>query len=257
MGNVNAIGMDRVGPDLVEYRHVHLSITDKYIKRHHPGIDLTKLHTRTIDVLLRELKQLAGFSGTLAMEEVPRLLADHGIYVVMTIRGIAHVTSGLVQPSVPYDFVLPDEPDLPMAEGAQPIPYGLMLDSYRVRSDYALQFMSRLHETFGNTHLVGVAFPPPIGDDAFVLNGLGRFFHERFPAGFKIVPPLLRYKLWRMCLDLYTQQCRSGGVTYLMPPAEALVEGRYLDPRGYHTDSVHANDWYGTLVIQDILRKFP
>src|SRR5262249_5393548 len=52
-------------------------------------------------------------------------LAEPGA-VYAFIGGVNHLTLGLKRHPVPFDFVLPDEPDLALDSGAQIVPYGAM-----------------------------------------------------------------------------------------------------------------------------------
>jgi hypothetical protein len=251
----NAIeaGLKAAPKGTLSYRHIHLSITDKYLKLRNAGISADELNDKTMSIIVRELKSLAGYDGLLPKQEVPGFIAAHDIHLLLSIRGVVHVLSGLVQPERPYDFALRNEPDLPFDSAAELVPFGAMWDSYRERLNGTFEVMARIAK-LAQKNVFVLAFPPPVEDDTFMRTRLGRFFTERYAADFKIVSSALRYKLWRLCIELYEQHCQDLGVTFVMPPEETMVDSKFLNPKAYHTDAVHANDWFGERMVDKVLK---
>jgi len=246
-------GLRAVSPGALIYRHIHLSITDKYLKLRNAGISADELNDKTLSIIVRELKALVGYDGPLPKHDVPAFIAEHQINLLLSVRGVVHILSGLVQPERPYDFMLKDEPQLPLDPEAELVPFGAMWDSYRDRLNGTFEVMNRIAKLAqGNVFVL--AFPPPVEDDTFMRTRLGRFFAERYAADFKIVSASLRYKLWRLCIELYKQHCKELGATFLMPPEETMVDSKYLHPKAYHTDAVHANEWFGERMVDKVMK---
>jgi hypothetical protein len=172
------------------------------------------------------------------------------VQFVSMLGGNGHNIVGLIRHEIPFDFVLPEAPDLPLEAGAQLLPYGVMrtLLERRVQFERATLVAFR-HQYQGP--FIHLESPPPPRDDQFVATSLDEFFKSR-PVG-PIVSAALRYKLWRLHSTIVERSCHELGITFVRTPAEACDPDGFLDRKAYG-NATHANAWYGGRVLQQIAR---
>ena len=181
--------------------------------------------------------------------EVDRLFEpDAPVRFVSMLGGNGHNIVGLLRHEIPFDFVLPDAPDLPLEAAAHVIPYGAM----RTLLERRLQFERSTLVAFRSRYpgpFMHLESPPPPRDDEFVAASLDEFFKSR-PLG-DVVSASLRYKLWRLHSTIVRSFCHELGIAFVSTPAEACDPYGFLDRRAYG-NATHANAWYGGLVLQQI-----
>jgi hypothetical protein len=187
---------------------------------------------------------------------LPALLAAEGITLLGAIGGNAHNVLGLVELERPFDFVLPDEPALPVDPRRELVPWAALVARLHPRIGRSIGQLAALSELSGG-RLVAIESPPPIGDDAHLLRWSGPWFRQHFGDAWSVVPPLHRYKLWRAACALYRDGCARHAIPFAATPASVLVDGRYLRPEGWPENATHGNAWYGARVIEAIETRRP
>lgn len=233
-------------------RYVQLKILEKRIKTAQPGIKRSALHEASLPHICAALSKLGGLGFTLEPHVIPRHVKKRHIYTVMTLRGAEHIMRTLPVSDPLFDFVLPDEPDLPIQDGATVLPYGAIRQHYESIFKETLNQISVYHQLIQhNMYLVD--YPPPYSDNGFVKENLYGYIYERHPEGFDLSAPVFRYKVTRVVSDILRKHCESLGIVFMPPPPEMLIEGGYLHPDGYFKDAVHANAAYGSAVVSQIL----
>lgn len=173
--------------------------------------------------------------------------------ILSSIGGNQHNILGLARHSQPFDFVSPERPDLPIDDGAELIPYGVLRDvlSSKMKKEFKIIRMLRDLAPGRCYHLES---PPPSALDnlgaAYIANWTENF------GGKGAAPSFLRLKVWRLHSSIVRDFCESIGVVFVPAPAEAM------DANGYRVDAAtdidepsavtHANAWYGELVLKQI-----
>jgi hypothetical protein len=156
---------------------------------------------------------------------------------------------GLAQHPCPFDFVLPEEPDLPLRADAEILSHAAIKAVISARIEDEQLDLVRLLVKPGR-RVVHVESPPPLGDDPRLARQM---------ADMPFVPkphlgpssPWLRYKLWRVHSAMVREACERAGVIFAPHPKAALVDGRFLKPELYDRPC-HANAGYGALVLRDL-----
>ena len=178
--------------------------------------------------------------------EVERLIVpDSRLYLVSMIGGNAHNVLGLIRAEIPFDFILPEAPQLPLEPGAQLVPYGAMRTvlEQRMQSDRnTLEALRRLYPGV----LLHMESPPPPQDDAYVAAAL-EDFRTIFPSG-DVVSATLRYKLWRLHSTIVERYCHELGIIFVQAPVETRDAHGYLASQAYG-NATHGNAWYGSRLL--------
>jgi hypothetical protein len=181
--------------------------------------------------------------------EIDRLFEpDASVHFVSMLGGNGHNIVGLIRHEIPFDFVLPEAPDLPLEAGAQVMPYGVMRTILERRVQYERSTLVAFRNQYPGPFM-HIESPPPPRDDQFVAASLDEFFKNR-PAG-PVVSAALRYKLWRLHSTIVERSCHELGITFVKAPADACDPDGFLDRRAYG-NATHGNPWYGGRVLHQI-----
>ena len=170
-------------------------------------------------------------------------------FVVSTVGGSAHDIIGLAQHPRPFDLVLPERPDLPLAPCAEILPAQAVREAIRLKMEDEQLDLVRLLAAPGR-RVVHVESPPPSAPDARLAEEMGMMPYAPEPH-LGPSPVWLRYKLWRLHSAIVRQACEEAGVEFLPHPEAAMVEGCYLRPELYQRPC-HANAGYGELVLRQL-----
>lgn len=220
---------------------------------------LVPIHIRELDVAFRNGNYYAQVPEDSAQEwralhASCRAPAQANI-VFCAIKGQEEVAAAIPVNAAPFDFILPDHPDIPNAPGAQILPVDMvrqmLISSWAI---HAMSFYVGLRQTMPDTRLVHVFPPPPKGDDVFFYD---RYFSvgspdrraTECPFGVNAAPQRLKFSL------LYREVMREGlrqmGVDWIDSPAASTDADGYLRPE-YYLDAIHANAAYGALVLDQM-----
>ncbi len=169
--------------------------------------------------------------------------------VALAVGGNQHIFLGLANHRVPFDFVLPERPDLGVDPAAQLLPAGLIERCLRRHMAAELIFFSALAALFPRTAICQIETPPPLPDDhveayPHVFSGIVR------RAG--VAPLPHRYKLWRLHSAIWRAHGAAAGVDFVEAPREALDQDGSLRAPYRGGDPTHANSLYGALVLDQL-----
>jgi hypothetical protein len=166
--------------------------------------------------------------------------------MVTVLGGNEHNILGLVRHPRPFDFVLPEQEDLPLDEGAEILPYQLVVET--VRRQIKVYKLLRVLRDLHNGPMVEVESPPPVPSADHIHAYPKTFADEINNRG--VASRFLRYKLWRVRSVLVREFCETIGVEFLRVPSEALDAEGMLLPEGWNADPTHGNAWYGSCILR-------
>lgn len=195
---------------------------------------------------------IGGFAWSAAMlEEISKAESEADL-VFSCFGGNAHNILGLVKHPRPYDFVLDDEPERPMAEGAEIVPMALIEDALARQGGYpeTIWSLRALRQTYKGL-LVHCESPPQIPSEAHLFKYAG-VFKEKFDQ-FGVAPAELRYKLWRVHSRLIKRECEALGINFIDAPPEMMDAQGFLVEQAWNPDATHANTVYGLAVIRQLI----
>jgi hypothetical protein len=152
------------------------------------------------------------------------------------IGGRYPMTFTLHRHPAPFDFVLPDEPDLPIDSKAELIPARAMRAVLEGGSARQLGMFEKLVEA-ADGPVYQFESPPPVG---------------RLPASkSSSAPPYVRYKLGRLYSAVVREHAERIGAHFVSRPEGAVDSNGFLLPR-YAVTMTHANSAYGALVLEQM-----
>lgn len=196
--------------------------------------------------------------GYVINQEVARFInqtipSDSNVVIATMFGGNAHNALTLLEVPGGIDVFLPDQPDLPIAEGAEVLPYGLLKEVIKSQCEFYLNDLRGVRSATSG-RVFHVMSPPPIEDDAFVAQVVTRDPYFAQLGHTKITPALVRYKMWVVHCSIYADLCKELGVEIIMPPAESVVDGMWLSPDCLGSDPTHGNLIYGERLLKEIER---
>ncbi len=215
--------------------------------------------------LARALGELTG-SNASTSDDLAEVRLNAGVELVLTLAGNHHfVLVSRYQKDRPIDFVLPQEPDLDLIDGATLVPYHSLYQNLQVAIRPYFEAASRLRSWLGSP-IYHLEVPPPMIDADEIKRQLDRRASQRESVdrpvsedrnefqGLSEAPPLLRYKLWRTSARVFSDLCEEHGLIYVPVPNTVLSKcGRYLRP-GLNDDLTHGNAKFASLYL-DHLRE--
>jgi hypothetical protein len=169
--------------------------------------------------------------------------------VVTTIRGSKHNVIGLVNHQKPFDFILPSDPDLPLRQGVEILPFAVVEAMFTHECIGTLAILKKLRKKIPGP-LFTLDPPPPIPDASYIEQNASNFAEKVQQQG--VAPAAFRYKLWKLQSQILQKFCQELGVIHLPVPAEALDAQGFLAQAYWHLDPTHGNPQYGALVLQQL-----
>jgi hypothetical protein len=177
-----------------------------------------------------------------ALPEVPP-------FICVAISGNEYHYVGLTEHPRRFDFVLPERPDLRVRQGVEVIPPSLVRRTLERSMQCAFWIMRGLRDLI-DIQVLFIQSPPPVADAEYLRANPGPFAEAVLEYG--ILPASMRMKFWLLQSSLYRQWCEDLGFRYISAPPDAVDPSGFLMQNGWWTDPVHANRWYGELVLRQI-----
>jgi hypothetical protein len=179
---------------------------------------------------------------------------QHCLPVFSQIGGNVHQFFGLFEHPEPFDFILPDQPQLPCGAGALLLPYGYCARTLLTRMSGNFAALAALRNSVSGVvhHLES---PPPVEDSAYCQASLPPVFREPAYQGLRVAAPVFRYKVWRLHSTVIRQECERLGIHFIPCPPESMDEHGFLRRPFMTEDPLHANELYGALVLKQILGR--
>ena len=156
----------------------------------------------------------------------------------------------LVQHPRPFDFHWP-EMELPVAEGAEIIPFGLIKEQMRHASTQNAELLIQgLREVYDGRFCI-LPPPPPNPSEKHIRAHPGRF--GKLVRRHGISPAPLRLKMWMLYCQVLREEAPRAGAEVFDIPAQAFDANGFLDAAYWNPDPTHGNQAYGRLILTYLL----
>lgn len=185
---------------------------------------------------------------------VEERLPDRKYLWISMFGGNAHNALTLLEHPRPFDFILPENTNLPWIPSTELIPVAYVERFLARMAEVYILNMSCLRNAVAED-VIHIESPPPNGDDQYVLEHLEGYFKDQ-SADPRIAPRVLRYKLWKLHSALIRNACIANNITFLDAPRDTCDVDGFLVPAGYSGDSTHAGPWYGGKILQQIESRY-
>lgn len=169
--------------------------------------------------------------------------------IVLSISGSDYLPLCISMPPQLFDFILPDEQELPLLPGAALIPYAEVKEKLRRDIRHVIMGL-KLIRSKTSIPVFYIESPPPIEDNDHIVRNAG----WAAPAidKFGPSPALLRYKFWRLHSNIVKEACQESGTPFLDLPRSLLNENGFLPSEAFLNDLMHANKRFGSLLLNYI-----
>lgn len=172
-------------------------------------------------------------------------------YYVSMLGGNDHNIYGILQSPAPFDFILPERPDLPLIPYATVLPYSLVKQSLeRLMKDPISALIGFRRGLTKN--VFHIESPPPVGNDKYFETHLEPAFRE-YLGDLPLAPRLFRYKMWKVHSNIIREVCEANDI-YFIPVPESVTDSEgFMREEGYCENGVtHGNNWYGQRIISQV-----
>ncbi len=204
--------------------------------------------------LREEAYQLKGFRPGVAAS-LPAALRDlvkafRPDRIILVLQGNEHNVLSLIEHPRPFDFILPDAPELPLDETRELLTYDAVAAVFR---DMMRPSVHNLIDTFRALNaapLAHIETPPPMPEQ-HVRNHPGVFRAKLQECG--VAPLPMRYKMWRARTAQLHEICAQLGTAVIPLPADVLAADLSLKAEMRAADASHGNAAYGALAVRSII----
>ncbi len=190
--------------------------------------------------------------GSLNPEILARLARNDPRFILLSIGGNEHNVLSIVQLYRRYDFILGEEPDLPLEPGAEILPEAVIRETLREWMAEALNLLEALRRAT-KAPMAQIEPPPPLPTEQVMAHP--QEFFDKAVEKSKLSSDCLRHKVWRVQAGIYRECCERIGVTYVPVPSELVDQRGTLVQAAWGRDATHANAWFGQRMIEEAMRR--
>jgi hypothetical protein len=196
------------------------------------------------------LWELAGINlGEVAFQAIRNIRARLRAPVFSFVGGGLPLVFGMiVHPRRPYDFILPAQPELPLAHGTELVPYEAVYVSMQTTLRPFFDVMDEIRNVSGGP-VFHLESPPPCEEENRDADRVGwKAFHSEDDV---IAPGWVRYKVWRLHSEIFSAHCNAAGITFVPHPPEVTDARGFLRPV-FRGKPGHGNAEYGARVLKQM-----
>lgn len=184
----------------------------------------------------------------------PRLLeiiaqedADFGL---LSIRGNEHIALSIAQRFEPIDFILREESELPLGEGATLLTEAAIRETLRDRMAETIAILAALRRAT-RMPLYCLAPPPPLPDCQ--IKAYPKEFFKKAVDADRLSPEIFRYKVWRVACQLYRESCAAQNIVFVEVPPAFITPPGLLIREAWGADATHANPIFGKAMVEKVI----
>ena len=173
-------------------------------------------------------------------------------FILASMGGNEHNVLSIQQSSSRYDFILGENPDLPLDENAEILPESVIRETLWSWMREKIQVVTALR-TVTSLPIYQIEPPPPLPRER-VLAYPKEFFRTVFDR-LSMSSDVLRHKMWRVQTSIYREVCANNQIEYV-PVSNAMIDDSgMLIPALCGEDASHANPIFGEAMVREVLRR--
>jgi hypothetical protein len=173
-------------------------------------------------------------------------------FLLLSIGGNEHNVLSMAQPARRYDFILGENPDLPLDQSGEIIPESAVRETLRAWMSDKTAVLRAIRKV-SEAPMIQIEPPPPLPREQ-VLAYPKEFFRSILEQR-KLSSDLLRYKMWRVQAKLMRDLCDEADVLYVETLPDMIDEAGMLAKKAWGKDATHANEFYGEAMVAEALRR--
>lgn len=173
-------------------------------------------------------------------------------FVLTSIGGNEHNVLSIARNRPHFDFILGEQPDLPLERGAEILPEAAIRETILDWMSEKIAILRALRRAT-SVPIVQIEPPPPLPREQ-VLAYPKEFFRSVIDQR-KMSPDLLRRKMWRVQIGVYRDVCAELGIAYVPTLPEMIGADGMLATSACGKDATHANEAYGEAMVLTALRR--
>lgn len=182
-----------------------------------------------------------------------RLRSGAPRFVLASIGGNEHNILAIPQASRRFDFILGENPDLPLDPSAEILPESVVRETLRSwmreKTDVLLAIRAAT-----SLPIFLIEPPPPLPREQ-VLAYPKEFFRSMVGRR-SMSSDALRWKMWRVQTGIYRELCETSRIDYVTVPQHMIDTDGMLIQSLCGQDATHANEAFGEAMTMDVLRRY-
>lgn len=190
-----------------------------------------------------------------ALNASVRAAIDEGrpAFLLASMGGNEHNCLAIPRQARPFDFILGENPALPLDGNAEILTESLVRETLR---SWMRQHTDVLLAIRAATALpIFLVEPPPPLPREQVLAYPKEFFRSIVDRR-AMSSDTLRYKMWRAQCGVYRELSAAAGVAYIETPRDTMDKNGMLIRSLCGEDATHANETYGEAMVREALRRY-
>jgi hypothetical protein len=180
-------------------------------------------------------------------EIATKLGEDDPQCILLSIGGNEHNVVALTQFQQRYDFILAENPALPLESGVEIYPEAMIRETLWESMADGL-FLLQAFRDATDKPTVLIEPPPPLPLRHVLLHPQGIFVDAIDPDN--LASDCVRFKIWQVQLGLYREFCQRIGLAYVETPPEMIDSNGMLVEAACGRDATHANELFGQVMIE-------
>jgi hypothetical protein len=187
--------------------------------------------------------------GTLRLsDELRTVVGKHRGPILSFIGGSSHTVLGVLVHPRRFDFVLVEQPELPVHPDAELLPQNAVAAMLRAHMKGYLDLMGEVAGV-ASAPIYHFESPPPYWNG----DRMRKFIPWSLFPDMKqeVSVATFRWKMWRLHSALIRDWCEANGMRFVPCPEESLDERGFLAEACFH-DGLHGGPAYGGLLVEQI-----
>lgn len=185
-------------------------------------------------------------------------ISDHvsnsDIIPVASVGGNFHNVVGMFRHPIPYDFLVPELPDISIEKDHQVIQYDAMKDYFYFHLRRLFLTILDIKRVVG-PNIIHIDSPPPPEDNVYIKGNIDEYFKDKFSG---IIPdinlPNIRLKHWILANTLYKNFCNEAKIDFISN-SSPLYNRYFLMKKYFGNDATHANAEFSASYLRTLTLK--